>query len=230
MSARRGGKKARRSKSSTISPFSSTVTRATLASLSDHRPSSVETSQTVPTRRELRWAMVMRWPTDHSSSSILRGQLITPCVPFKATRRPITRVASTSRRSNRSALPPNSVRSRVPRQPPSANARLARHPLCRPFRERREKIGCRCETNACLTDRWRKGTRPGKNELALGPVKIPFAHRCVLKRLEREDEGKLRERIAVRGRLARLTRMRGSPVRRRLAGQTASYAIEVAPR
>ena len=46
--------------------------------------------------------MVMRWPIDQSPSSVLIGQLMTPCVPFKATRRPRARDGSISRLSTES--------------------------------------------------------------------------------------------------------------------------------
>ena len=47
---------------------------AVLTPDSRHRPSLVAISQTTPTRREVRCTMVIRWPTDQSSSSVSRRQ------------------------------------------------------------------------------------------------------------------------------------------------------------
>ena len=141
--------------SSIISPLNSMVTRAVLTSVSDHRPSFVPMSQTTPTKREVRCTIVMRWPTDQSSSPPSSRQLMTPCVPFKDTKWPIRRGGSYSRRSYGNPFVPQSVRFHVvPRRSAWGNSRRADRRLRQSFRTRRAYIRDQCEMNACSIDRW----------------------------------------------------------------------------
>ena len=100
----------------------------------------------------------------------LSGQLMTPCVPFKATSRPMMRAGSGSRRSERKRLPAGLFGLAPLRAEPRSAMRTARvFRLCQPFRERRERTGCRYGTSACLTNRARRAMRDNQPEHASGP-------------------------------------------------------------
>ena len=139
--------------SSKISPLNSIVTRAVLTSVSDHRPSFVPMSQTTPTKREVRWTIVMRWPTDQSSSLVSSRQLMTPCVPFKDTKWPITRGGSYSRRSygNPFLSPTCSISRRS--SPIGAGELAARGSSASPIVSNAPRISRRSVRNECMFDR-----------------------------------------------------------------------------
>ena len=113
----------------------------------------------------------MRWPTDHCSSSSLSGQLMTPCVPFKAASRPTTRVGSTSRCPNGNPFP---LICSVSRRsgPVGTGEGTDRKSSALPILSRASRKNWLSVRNECMSDR--SLAQMDNVELAAGPVKNPF--------------------------------------------------------
>ena len=169
----------------------------------------------------------MRCPTDHSPSSNSSGQQRTPCVPFKATSRPTTRVGSTSRCPNGNPFP---LICSVSRRsgPVGTGEGTDRKSSALPILSRASRKNWLSVRNECMFDR--SLAQMDNVELAAGPVKNPFDPSMRFETLGRPGREKPRRSPSLSRSLTKLIQMFGSPVRCRRGDQTAACATKVALR